>query len=73
MMSEFVVPSWNLRHERQEQVEGEEGNRSSHVHNEQNHPPSAAPLVHMYTLSSFFLSFFFFVCIYLFFLSGYGV
>ncbi|PON68901.1 Basic helix-loop-helix transcription factor [Parasponia andersonii] len=32
-MSHCVVPSWNLRHQRQEQVEGEEGNRSSHVQN----------------------------------------
>ncbi|XP_062116622.1 transcription factor PIF7 [Humulus lupulus] len=30
-MSHYVVPKWNLRHQRQEQVEGEEGNRSSHV------------------------------------------
>uniref|UniRef100_A0A803P9Z4 Uncharacterized protein n=1 Tax=Cannabis sativa TaxID=3483 RepID=A0A803P9Z4_CANSA len=32
-MSHYVVPKWNLRHQRQEQVEGEEGNRSSHVQN----------------------------------------
>ncbi|KAK6920939.1 Myc-type, basic helix-loop-helix (bHLH) domain [Dillenia turbinata] len=31
-MSRCVVPNWNLRHQRQDHVEGEEGNRSSHVH-----------------------------------------
>ncbi|GMN54234.1 hypothetical protein TIFTF001_023372 [Ficus carica] len=36
-MSHCVVPNWNLRHQRQEQVDGEEGNRSSHVHTQQNH------------------------------------
>ncbi|KAL4633585.1 hypothetical protein ACB092_04G132500 [Castanea dentata] len=45
-MSQYIVPNWNLKHQRQEQVEGEEGNRSSHVHNQQqNHPSSTSPLV----------------------------
>ncbi|XP_011088088.1 uncharacterized protein LOC105169392 [Sesamum indicum] len=37
MMSECIVPNWNLRHQRQEeQVEGEERNRSPHVQFHQN-------------------------------------
>ncbi|KAK4568123.1 hypothetical protein RGQ29_003765 [Quercus rubra] len=45
-MSQYIVPNWNLKHQRQEQVEEEEGNRSSHVHNQQqNHPSSTSPLV----------------------------
>ncbi|PSR95785.1 Transcription factor like [Actinidia chinensis var. chinensis] len=38
MMSQCVVPNWNIRHQRQgDQVKGggEEGNRSSHVHSHQ--------------------------------------
>ncbi|KAK6925069.1 Myc-type, basic helix-loop-helix (bHLH) domain [Dillenia turbinata] len=31
-MSQCIVPNWNLRHQRQDRVEGDEGNRSSHVH-----------------------------------------
>ncbi|KAK6250020.1 hypothetical protein QUC31_007507 [Theobroma cacao] len=34
-MNQCVVPNWNLKHQRQEQVE-EEGNRSSHVLNSSN-------------------------------------
>lgn len=62
-MSQYGVPNWiNLRHQRQEQVEGEGGNRSSHVHNEQSHH-STAPLVHMYAVPSFF-EINFFPCVY---------
>ncbi|XP_058070243.1 transcription factor UNE10-like isoform X2 [Magnolia sinica] len=38
-MSQCVVPNWNLRHQRQEQVGDEEGKRSSHVHNKHQNPP----------------------------------
>ncbi|CAK9148013.1 unnamed protein product [Ilex paraguariensis] len=37
-MSQCMVPKWNLRHQRQEQQVEEEGNRSSHVLNQQNNP-----------------------------------
>ena len=61
-MSQYIVPNWNLKHQRQEQVEEEEGNRSSHVHNQQqNHPSSTSPLVpNMYAPP--------FLCYYIFFL-----
>ena len=41
IMSQCIVPNWNLKHQRQEQVEEEEkeeeqGNRSSHVLNPRN-------------------------------------
>ncbi|KAK9278865.1 hypothetical protein L1049_028444 [Liquidambar formosana] len=42
-MSQCVVPNWNLRHQRQEQTEGEEGNRSNHVQNQQN-PSHLVPM-----------------------------
>uniref|UniRef100_A0A2P2LAU9 DNA binding protein n=1 Tax=Rhizophora mucronata TaxID=61149 RepID=A0A2P2LAU9_RHIMU len=38
IMSQCIVPSWKLRHQRQEQVEEEERNRSSHVHNQLQNP-----------------------------------
>ncbi|KAL5544563.1 hypothetical protein UlMin_008347 [Ulmus minor] len=41
-MSHCEVPNWNLR---QEQVEGEEGNRSSHVHTQQNHTTISTSLL----------------------------
>ncbi|KAA8541003.1 hypothetical protein F0562_024859 [Nyssa sinensis] len=43
-MSQCIVPNWNLRHQRQEQVEGEEGKRSSHVHNQQNTSHHVVPM-----------------------------
>lgn len=66
-MSQYTVPNWNLKHQRQEQVEGEEGNRSSHVHNQQqNHSSSTSLVPNMYALP--------FLCYYIFFLCcAYGV
>lgn len=51
-MSQCLVPNWNLKQQRQQQVEGEEGisRRSSHVHSDwHSHPdPAATHLVPMY-------------------------
>ncbi|XAR65512.1 hypothetical protein NMG60_11009658 [Bertholletia excelsa] len=46
MSHEYMAPNWIQRHQRQEQVEGEEGNRSSHVdtHLLQNLPSLVVPL-----------------------------
>lgn len=44
MSSQCIVPNWNLRHQRQEQVEGEEGNRSSHVHTHQKNSSHIVPM-----------------------------
>ena len=63
MSDQYVVPNWNLKHQRQEQVEGEEGNRSSHVHNQQqNHPSSTSPLVHNMYAGPFLCYYIFFLC-----------
>ncbi|XP_022137545.1 LOW QUALITY PROTEIN: transcription factor PIF7-like [Momordica charantia] len=47
-MSHCVVPKWNLSHERQEQVEEEEGKRSFHVPAQKNHHSTTSPLVPFY-------------------------
>ncbi|CDP17490.1 unnamed protein product [Coffea canephora] len=44
MSHHFVVPNWNLRHQRQDQLDGGDGNRSSHVQNHQN-PSYVVPML----------------------------
>ncbi|KAG6607474.1 transcription factor PIF7-like [Cucurbita moschata] len=47
-MSHCVVPKWNMSHERQEQVEEEEGKRSFHVPAQKNPHSTTNPLVPFY-------------------------
>lgn len=50
MIGQCTVPKWNLKHQRQAQVEGAESNRSTHVHTHQLQNPTTNLGVPMYAL-----------------------